>query len=111
MVKQVMSLVMVLALAMPASAVTAAPKSPKLARCDGHHRRAANPYGSILPTVDPQTGASTPAGPMPSQERPGVDVFPGKAPLPPKPAASKGKASLQVPKISLARPLQTFQSC
>ena len=111
MVKQVMSLVMVLAIAMPAGTVTAAPKSPKLARCDGHHRRTANLYGSILPTVDPQTGASTPASPMPGPGRPNVDVIPGKAPLPPKPAASKDKASLQVPPLSFARPLHTFQSC
>src|SRR3546814_6410399 len=76
--KQVMGVVMALATIMPASTVTAAPKSPKLARCDGHHRRTANPYGSILPTVDPQTGASTPAGQ--EQGRAGVDVFPGKSP-------------------------------
>ena len=111
MVKRIMNLVIVLAIAMPASTVTAAPKSPKLARCDGHHRRAANPYGSILPTVDPQTGSSTPAGPMPSEGRPGVDVFPGKAPPPPTPAASKDKASLQVPPITFARQLHIYQGC
>ena len=113
MVKQVMSLVMALAIAMPASTITAAPKSPKLARCDGHHRRTANPYGSILPTVDPQTGTSTPAGQTPGQEREraGVDVFPGKAPAPPKPAAGGDKASPQVPPISFAQPQRIYQSC
>jgi hypothetical protein len=34
----------------------AASKSPKLAKCNGKQRRPANPYGSILPTVDPLIG-------------------------------------------------------
>jgi hypothetical protein len=110
--KQVMGVIMVLAIAMPASTITAAPKSPKLARCDGHHRRTANPYGSILPTVDPQTGSSTPAGQSPSNA--GVEVFPGKAPAPPKPsepAVVGDKASSQVPSISAAQPQHIYQSC
>ena len=112
MVKQVMGLVMVLAIAMPASTITAAAKSPKLARCDGHHRRTANPYGSILPTVDPQTGTSTPAGQTPGNT--GVELFPGKAPAPPKPskpAAVGDKASPQVPPISSAQPQRIYRSC
>ncbi len=115
--KQVMGLVMALAIAMPASTITAAPKSPKLARCDGHHRRTANPYGSRLPTVDLRTGASTTAGQTPGQERgqerepAGVDVFPGKPPTPPKPAGGRGKAEPVVPSISSASPLRTYQSC
>ncbi len=116
MSKQVMGLVMVLAIAMPASTITAAPKSPKLARCDGHHRRTANPHGSILPTVDPQTGTSTPASQSPGQEqeRAGVEVFPGKSPAPPKPAKPAGpqdKADAQVPPISSAEPQQIYESC
>ena len=110
--KQVMGLVMVLAIAMPVSTITAAPKSAKLARCDGHHRRTANPYGSILPTVDPQTGASIAAGQTPGNA--GVEVFPGKAPAPPKPskpAAVGDKASPQVPPISSAQPPRLYQSC
>lgn len=115
--KQVMALIMVLAIAMPASTITAAPKSPKLSRCDGHHRRTANPYGSILPTVDPQTGASTPAGQTPGQEqgqeqgRAGVDVFPGNSPAPPKPAGGGDKAELVVPPISSVQPQRNYQSC
>lgn len=114
--KQVMSLVLALAIAMPASTITAAPKSPKLARCDGHHRRTANPYGSILPTVDPQTGTSTPAGQTPGQEREraGVDVFPGKSPAPPKPSNPSGrgdKAEPVVPPISSAQPQRLYRSC
>ncbi|MGD9810011.1 MAG: hypothetical protein AB7U35_01585 [Sphingobium sp.] len=116
--KQVMSLLMAAAIIMPASTITAAPKSPKLARCDGHHRRTANPYGSILPTVDPQTGASTPAGQKQGQAqgqgRAGVDVFPGKSPAPPKspkPAGSEDKTGAQVPPISSAQPQRTYKSC
>ena len=110
--KQVMGLVMVLAIAMPTSTITAAPKSPKVARCDEHHRRTANPYGSILPTVDPQTGASIAAGQTPGNA--GVEVFPGKAPAPPKPSKPAGvgdKASQQVPPISSAQLQRTYQSC
>jgi hypothetical protein len=31
----------------------ATPKTPKLAVCDGRHKRPANPYGSILPGAPP----------------------------------------------------------
>ncbi len=112
MVKQVMGLLMAAAIVMPASTITAAPKSPKLARCDGHHRRTANPYGSILPTVDPQTGASTPAGK--TQGNAGVDVFPGNPPAPPKPskpAGNEDKTGAQVPPISSAHPQRAYESC
>ena len=118
--KQIMGLVMALAIAMPTSTITAAPKSPKLARCDGHHRRTANPYGSILPTVDPRTGASTPAGQTPGQERgqerepAGVDLFPGKSPALPKPSNPAGrgdKAEPVVPPISSAQPQRLYRSC
>ena len=114
--KQVMGVVMALAIVIPASTITAAPKSPKLARCDGNHRRTANPYGSILPTVDPQSGRSAPAGQSSGQirERAGVDVFPGESPAPPKPATPAGrgdKPEPAVPPISSAHPLRNYQSC
>ena len=115
--KEIMGLVMMLAIAMPASTITAASKSPKVARCDGHHRRTANPYGSILPTVDPRTGTSTPAGQTQRQEqgqeqkRAGVDVFPGKSPALPKPAGGGDKAEAVVPPISSAQPMRNYQSC
>ena len=117
--KQVLGLFMALMIAMPASTIIAGPQSPGLAHCDGKHRRPANPYGSILPTVDPQTGTSTPAGQTPGQERvrAGVDVFPGKAPAPPKPAKpakptkAGDKAKPVVPPISSALPSNTYQSC
>jgi hypothetical protein len=110
--KKVMGVVMALAIIIPASTITAAPKSPKLARCDGHHRRTANPYGSILPTVDPQTGTSTPAGQ--TQGNAGLDVFPGKSQALPKratPAGRGGKPEPAVPPISSAQPIRTYQSC
>ena len=101
-----------LILVVPASPGIAA-KSPKLARCDGHHRRSANPYGSILPTVDPLTGASTPASQSPG--RIGIDVFPEKPPAAPragpKPPGPDAKHSAQVPPISRASPRTAFRSC
>ena len=116
MVKQVMVLVIAAAAVMPVSQIIAAPKSPKLAQCDGKHRRTANPYGSILPTVDPQTGTSTAAGQKPGEtgDRTGVDVFPGKSPIPPMPAKPVGrrdKSVPQVPPISSAQPSRNFESC
>jgi hypothetical protein len=42
-----------MALIAPVSTATAASKSPNLAKCNGKQRRPANPYGTILPTVDP----------------------------------------------------------
>ena len=91
MVKQVMVLVIAAAAVMPVSQIIAAPKSPKLAQCDGKHRRTANPYGSILPTVDPQTGTSTAAGQ--------------------KPGGRRDKSVPQVPPISSAQPSRNFESC
>jgi hypothetical protein len=108
--RQVMCLGMALAIAIPASTISAAPKSTKLARCDGNHRRTANPYGSILPTVDPQNGTSTTAGQTPA----GVEVFPGKTQAPTIPAKTTGrrdKTSPQVPSISSAQPQRLYQSC
>jgi len=104
-----MSIILALAVITPVSTVTAASKSPKLAKCDGKHRRSANPYGSILPTVDPLTGTSTPANQV--SERAGVDVFPEKAPTSPKPVKPDGKTSPQVPPISSTNPPTSFQNC
>ena len=92
----------------PASPGVAA-KSPKLARCDGQHRRPANPYGSILPTVDPLTGASTPASGSPGAG--GIDVFPEKVPAATKPVRPGAKPSVQVPPISSANPPAAYRSC
>lgn len=105
--KRIVSILVAVALVAPVNAATAASKSPKLAKCDGKQRRPANPYGSILPTVDPVNVTSTPAG----QEREGVEVFPEKAPIAPNPARSDGKSGAQVPPISsLSRPT-VYQSC
>ena len=70
--KRIISILAALALIAPVGTATAASKSPNLAKCNGKQRRPANPYGSILPTVDPVSGTSTPAGQVP--ERRGVEV-------------------------------------
>ncbi len=112
MARYVKTAVLSLMLIAPASLSSAA-KSPKLARCDGQHRRTANPYGSILPMVDPRTGATAPASGAAGAG--GVDVFPEKSsPTPyaaPKPNRSDGKPQLQVPPISRANPPTVYRSC
>lgn len=104
---------MALALIAPISAATAASKSPKLAKCDGKQRRPANPYGSILPSVDPLNGTSTPAEPAQGQdrERRGVEVFPEKNQAPPKSERLNRRSDDKVPPISSLSPLISNQSC
>ena len=113
--KAVLSMLVGLALMGPDATLIAAPKSPKLAKCDGTQRRPANPYGSILPTVDPVTGTSTPASQPPSQGqvqgRNGVDVFPDKAPPAPNAGRPDAKPAAQVPPISSATPSTPYRSC
>lgn len=111
--KRLVSIAVTLALIAPINTVTAAPKSPKLAKCDGKQRRPANPYGSILPSVDPLGGTVTPADPPHGQEqgRRGVEVFPEKNPAAPKPEAPNGKPERQVPPISSLSPHISNQSC
>jgi hypothetical protein len=115
--KTFVSILVGMALITPTDILLAAPKSPKLAKCNGKQRRPANPYGSILPTVDPATGTSTPANQQQSQGRTGngVDVFPEKAPTsanPVKPEAKPGtNPDRQVPPISSASPPTSYRSC
>jgi len=115
--KTFVSIFVGLALIAPTETLMAAPKSPKLAKCDGKQRRPANPYGSILPTVDPATGTSTPAGQPQTQgrERGGVDVFPERTPTAPNPAKPEVKPRTnedrQVPPISSASPPTPYRSC
>ena len=107
--KRIIGILAVLALLTPVNPGIAASKSPKLAKCDGKQRRLANPYGSILPSVDPLGGTSTPAVQPP--ERKGVEVFPGNAPEAPKPAKPDGRSERQVPPISSLSPSTSNQSC
>ena len=107
--KRIIGIVVALALIAPVGTANSASKSPNLAKCDGKHRRPANPYGSILPTVDPVSGTSTPADQ--TQERGGVEVFPGKVPAAPKPARPDGKPESQVPPISSLTPSISNQTC
>ena len=119
--KRSVSILVALALIAPASSVTAAPKSPNLAKCNGKQRRPANPYGSILPTVDLATGTSIPASQIPGQGqvqgqgRSGVDVFPEKTQATPNPAKPEAKPGTntdrQVPPISNASPPTPYRSC
>ena len=111
--KRIISILAALALIAPVSTATAASKSPNLAKCNGKQRRPANPYGSILPTVDPLAGTSTPAGQTQgqAQDRTGVEVFPEKNPAAPKPARPDGRPDPQVPPISSLPPSTSHQSC
>jgi len=107
--QHVVSIFVALALIVPVNAATAASKSPKLAKCDGKQRRPANPYGSILPTVDPLAGTSTSADQ--GSARVGVHVFSEPAAASPRPAQEDGKPSTQVPPISSANPPTAYRSC
>ena len=109
MCKRIVGILAALALIAPVGTATAASKSPNPAKCNGKQRRPANPYGSILPTVDPVSGTSTPAGQV--QERRGVEVFPEKNPAAPKPARPDGTPDPQVPPISSLPPSTSHQSC
>ena len=107
--KRIIGILAALALIAPVGTATAASKSPNLAKCNGKQRRPANPYGSILPTVDPVSGTSAPAGQTP--ERRGVEVFPEKTPAAPKPARPDGRPEPKVPPISSLPPATSHQSC
>lgn len=100
-----------LVLIAPVSTTIAASKSPTLARCDGKHRRPANVYGSILPTVDPANGTVTPA----NAPQGGVDVFPLVDPAKPSPRGSlsrpSDKPAPQVPPIGAISPPTSYRSC
>ncbi len=108
MSKRIVSILVALALISPAEPVTAASKSPKLAKCNGKQRRPANPYGSILPTVDPISATSTPTDQVPA--RTGVDVFP--EPSAPGTKQSKpGAKAEQIPPIGSLTPPTSYRSC
>jgi len=115
--KTFVSILVGIALVTPTDILLAEPKSPKLAKCNGKQRRPANPYGSILPTVDPATGTSTPANQQQNQGRTrnGVDVFPEKVPTSPNPVKPEAKPGTnpdrQVPPISSASPPTPNQNC
>ena len=100
-----------LVLIAPGTTTFAASKSPKLARCDGKHRRPVNVYGTILPTVDPASGAVTSA----SAAKVGVEVFPPSDPAKSNPRGARSQPSdkplAQVPPISAISPPTSFGSC
>ena len=106
----VIGAVLALALSTPGMA---GPKSPKLARCDGKSRRAANLYGSILPSVDPAAGTMTP----PAAGQGSIDVFRSADPPRRKPQGSPatpqpgGTAPTPVPPIGALDSSKQFGSC
>ena len=107
--KYIISILAASALIAPVGTATAASKSPKLAKCDGKQRRPANPYGSILPSVDPINVTSTPAGQ--TIERKGIEVFPEKTQTARKAARPDGRPDAQVPPISSITTPTANQSC
>ncbi len=91
----------------PADISIAGTKSPKLAKCNGKHRRPANLFGTILPSVDPQTGIVT------TIKRGGVDVFetgPADAGASSRPDKPANPATI-VPPISAREPSKNYGSC
>lgn len=107
--QHVVSILVALALIVPVNAATAASKSPKLAKCDGKKRRQANPYGSILPTVDPLAGAATSSNQEPAPAD--VHVFPEGATAPLGPTQENGEPPTRVPPLSSASPPTAYRSC
>lgn len=109
-VRIILGAALALAVSTPGSAD---PKSPKLAKCDGKARRPANPYGTILPSVDPAAGTMTPPAPGPG----GIDVFPSTDPTRPKAGGSPatppggGTTPTPVPPIGAIDPSPKFRSC
>ena len=99
-----------LVVAAPIGVGIAGAKTPKLAGCDGKSRRPANPYGSILPSVDPVSGTVVPATVRPG----GVDVFPQEDRTKPEPRGlppAGDKAAPQIPPISAIDPSSKIGSC
>lgn len=112
--KTFIALIAALAICIPSNPIDAAPKSPKLSKCKGKERRPANPYGTILPTINPSAGTSTPAETADDQERArerkrdSVNVFPG--PVSTAPEKPAGKTVRQVPPIGGASPSNFYRS-
>jgi hypothetical protein len=83
-----------------------AQKSPKLAKCDGSKKRSANPYGTVLPTLDVAAVATRESKPP----TPKADINLFGAPKP-APQATSPTPAHTVPEISLRTPAHRFESC
>ena len=83
-----------------------AQKSPKLAKCNGSKKRSANPYGTVLPTLD--VAALKPSAVRPVEPKADINVFavPRTAPI-----APANEAAHKVPEISQTTQSLTFASC
>lgn len=83
-----------------------AQKSPKLAKCNGTKKRSANPYGTVLPTLN--VAATTPSTVRPVEPKADINVFGKPKPVPIAPA---NEAAQKVPEISQTTQSLTFASC
>jgi len=83
-----------------------AQKSAKLSKCDGSKKRSANPYGSVLPTLD--IAKLAPSGPQPIESKSDINVFSKPKVVP---TTNPNEAAPKVPEISLSTQLLTFASC
>ena len=83
-----------------------AQKSPKLAKCNGNKKRSANPYGTVLPTLD--VAALKPSSVRPVEPKADINVFAAPRTVPIAPA---NEAAQKVPEISQATQSLTFASC
>lgn len=83
-----------------------AQKSPKLAKCNGNKKRSANPYGTVLPTLD--VAALKPSAVRPVEPKADINVF---AVPKTSPTAPVNEAAQKVPEISQTTQSLTFASC
>ena len=83
-----------------------AQKSPKLAKCNGNKKRTANPYGTVLPTVD--VAMLKPNEPRLAEPKADINVFGKPKQLRIVPA---NEAAQKVPEISQNTQSLTFASC
>ena len=83
-----------------------AQKSPKLAKCNGTKKRTANPYGTVLPTLD--VAALKSSAVRPAQPKADINVFAVPKTVPIAPA---NEAAQMVPEISQKTQSLTFASC
>lgn len=83
-----------------------AQKSPKLAKCNGTKKRSANPYGTVLPTLD--VAVRKPSAVRPVEPKADINVF---AVPRTEPIAPANQATQQVPEISQTTQSLTFASC
>lgn len=83
-----------------------AQKSPKLAKCNGTKKRSANPYGTVLPTLD--VAVRKPSAVRPVEPKADINVFAVPKSTPIVPA---NEPAQKIPEISQNTQSLTFASC